>query len=101
MSMRTLFAGAAVFFLSAGMSPAAGQSPPPTLYYLYQRTIYLENLTMNGAWWANPALTGEIAEKTASTIDVTPIGLRQFTIVSAKFLFPFGKIFGAGIGIMG
>ena len=56
---------------------------------------------MNGAWWANPALTGEITEKTASTVDVTPIGLRQFTIVSAKYLFPFAGNFGAGFGIMG
>jgi len=56
---------------------------------------------MNGAWWANPALTGEITEKTVSTVDVTPLGLAQFTIVSAKYQFPFGKIFGAGFGIMG
>jgi hypothetical protein len=56
---------------------------------------------MNGAWWANPALTGEITEKTASTVDITPLGLYQFTIVSAKYLFPFGRNFGAGFGIMG
>jgi hypothetical protein len=90
---------AAMFFFSAAPNPAWAQTP--NLYYLYQRTTYLENLTMNGAWWANPALTGEITEKTASTVDITPLGLYQFTIISAKYLFPFGRNFGAGIGIMG
>jgi hypothetical protein len=94
---RSCIAG--LIFIFAFLGSAFGQSNG--LYYLYQRTTYLENLTMNGAWWANPALTGEIAEKTASTVNVTPIGLRQFTIVSAKYLFPFGGIFGGGFGIMG
>jgi hypothetical protein len=86
-------------FLFAAPNPASAQTQ--NLPYLYQRTTYLENLTMNGAWWANPALTGEITEKTASTVDITPLGLYQFTIVSAKYLFPFGGNFGAGLGIMG
>jgi hypothetical protein len=73
----------------------------PQYFYSYQRTTYLENLTMNGGWWANPALTGEITEKTGSTVDITPLGLYQLTIVSAKYLFPFADNFGAGIGIMG
>jgi hypothetical protein len=86
-------------FLSAGPEPTMAQSQ--NLPYLYQRTTYLENLTMNGAWWANPALAGEVTEKTASTVDITPLGLAQFTIVSAKYLFPFAGNFGAGLGIMG
>ena len=90
---------ACTLFLSAALKPASAQPTIP--YYLYQRTTYLENLTMNGAWWANPALTGEITEKTASTVDITPLGLNDFTIVSAKYLFPFAGHFGAGLGIMG
>jgi len=51
-------------------------------------------------WWANPALIGEIPEKLASTVNVTPLA-DQFTIVSAKYCFPIGNFLGAGIGIMG
>jgi hypothetical protein len=96
-SRHAVIALVSALVLTGARNPAWGQNP----YYLYQRTTYLENLAMNGAWWANPALTGEINEKTGSTVDITPLGQFQFTIVSAKYLFPFGRIFGAGFGIMG
>jgi hypothetical protein len=71
-----------------------------SLYFLYQRSTYLENLFLEGGWWANPALTGEITAHTISTINVTPLGDR-YTLASAKYQFPFLGNFGAGIGIMG
>jgi hypothetical protein len=71
-----------------------------SLYFLYQRTTYLENLLTPGGWWANPALTGEITVPTGYTINVTPLGY-SYTLASVKYLFPFLKHFGAGIGIMG
>ncbi len=87
-----------IFFLI--LSAVTINGTPASLFYLYQRTTYLENLLQNDGWWANPALTGEITEKSASTVDVTPLA-DQFTIVSAKYSFPIGKSVGAGFGIMG
>jgi len=71
-----------------------------SLYFLYQRSTYLEELTQPGGWWANPALTAEIPAKTAMTVNVTPLG-NIYTIASAKFCMPINKTFAAGIGIMG
>jgi hypothetical protein len=71
-----------------------------SLYFLYQRSTYLENLTMWGAWWANPATISEITEKTAMSTNVTPLG-NVFTLASARYMAPFEKYFSWGIGILG
>jgi len=71
-----------------------------SLYFLFQRSTYLENLCMPAAWWANPALTAEIGGKTALTVSVTPLG-NTFTIASAKYCAPIGARGGWGIGLMG
>jgi hypothetical protein len=82
--------------VGSGAAYAANDS----LYFLYQRTSYLENLRTPGGWWANPALTGEITVPTGYTINVSPLGYR-YTLASVKYLFPFCGNFGAGLGIMG
>jgi hypothetical protein len=89
-------AALAVVGLAFGSARGANDS----LYYLYQRSTYLENLNTPGGWWANPALTGEIAVPTGYTINVTPLG-NSYTLASVKYLIPFLQRFGAGIGIMG
>jgi hypothetical protein len=71
-----------------------------SLYFLYQRSTYLENLFTPGGWWANPALTGEITEPTAYTINSSPLGYR-YTLASVKYLAPVFGNFGVGLGIMG
>ena len=71
-----------------------------SLYFLFQRSTYLENLCMPAAWWANPALVAEITEKTAMTVNVTPLG-NVFTIASAKYCAPLGARGGWGVGLMG
>jgi hypothetical protein len=71
-----------------------------SLYFLFQRSTYLESLFMPGAWWANPAVTAEISSKTALTVNVTPLG-NTYTIASAKYLAPAANAFGWGIGVMG
>jgi hypothetical protein len=71
-----------------------------SLYFLFQRSTYLENLSMPGAWWANPAVIAEIGRKTALTVNVTPLG-NVYTITSARYEAPFSGRFAWGIGIMG
>jgi hypothetical protein len=71
-----------------------------SLYFLYQRSTYLENLYMPGAWWANPAVTAEINTRTALTVNVMPLG-NVYTIASAKYLTPIGNNIGIGVGILG
>ncbi len=71
-----------------------------SLYFLFQRSTYLENLSMPGAWWANPAKIAEIREKTALTVNVSPLG-NVYTIASARYVSPLGGRFGWGIGILG
>ena len=80
--------------------PCFAQSDTLNYYFLYQRSTYLENALLPGAWWANPASTAEIERKTAQTVNVTPLG-NVLTIASAKFLMPVTSRFGVGIGIMG
>jgi|WetSurMetagenome_2_1015567.scaffolds.fasta_scaffold00008_155 hypothetical protein len=82
--------------LLSGQIQAANDS----LYFLYQRTTYLENLWTPGGWWANPALIGELSAPSAYTINTTPLGYR-YTLASVKYVFPFFDRFGAGFGIMG
>ena len=91
-------ATAFALFVVAAAAPCLGLND--SLYFLFQRSTYLENLWMPGAWWANPATTAEIEKKTALTVNVTPLG-NVYTIASAKYLAPAGKIFGWGIGLMG
>jgi hypothetical protein len=76
------------------------QAVNDSLYFLFQRSAYLEQLTLPGSWWANPALIAEIPAKTAMTVNVTPLG-NIYTIASAKFAMPVSKVFSVGIGVMG
>jgi hypothetical protein len=71
-----------------------------SLFFLFQRSTYLENLNMPGAWWANPATVAEVGKKTAMTVNVSPLGF-VYTIASARYLAPVAGRFGWGIGIMG
>jgi hypothetical protein len=98
MRKRALIIHALCFALTVVAGTANGAND--SLYFLYQRSTYLENLLLEGGWWANPALTGEITAHTVSTINVTPLGYR-YTLASVKYQFPFLGNFGAGIGIMG
>jgi len=71
-----------------------------SLYFLFQRSTYLEQLTMPGAWWANPALITEIDAKTVMSVNVTPLG-NIYTLASAKYILPVTSTFSAGVGILG
>ncbi len=96
MAGRFRYLAAATVLLLFGYARAANDS----LYFLYQRTTYLENLNTPGGWWANPALTGEVSFPAGYTINVTPLG-NSYTLASVKYVFPFLNHFGGGIGIMG
>jgi hypothetical protein len=91
---------ATIIILILLLVPAGLRAANDSLYFLYQRSVYLENLSLPGGWWANPALIGETSIPTAYTINVSPLA-DVYTLASAKFLFPVASWCGAGIGIMG
>jgi len=69
-------------------------------YYFYQRTQYLESISIPGAWWANPSLLSRTHHQTFLSANVAPLG-RQHLIASARFLLPLTPEATAGIGILG
>jgi hypothetical protein len=71
-----------------------------SLYFLLQRSTYLENILMPCAWWANPASVAEIGGKTALIANVTPLG-NVYTIASARYAAPMAGRFAWGVGILG
>ncbi len=72
----------------------------PSMYYLSQRTLYLETLTSLGAWWANPALLADIQAPVAMSTNVTPLG-GEYIVATARFCLPVAEQFGIGIGFLG
>lgn len=85
-----------VTLLCLWVHTAHGRSP----YYLYQRTQYLESISIPGAWWANPSLLTRTRHRTFLSSNVAPLG-EQHLIASARFLMPLTPDAGAGIGILG
>jgi hypothetical protein len=94
--IKFLFPSICIMVITAAPCLAVNDS----LYFLFQRSTYLENLGMPGAWWANPATLAEINDKIALTTNVTPLG-NVFTITSARYVAPVANRFGWGIGILG
>jgi hypothetical protein len=94
--MKILFRAMCALMLAAAPCRAVNDS----LYFLFQRSTYLENLLMPGAWWANPAVVAELDKKTALITNVTPLGY-TYTIASARYAAPVAGRFGWGIGILG
>lgn len=73
---------------------------PEHTYFVYQRTLYLENLLIDGSWWANPALLALVDSPQFQGSNVTPIGGR-FVLASARVLFEIPFDIRAGIGFLG
>ena len=97
MIIRNLIAAIAFAVLVAGKPCSAVND---SLYFLFQRSTYLESVTMPCAWWANPAILAETDRKTALTATVLPLG-GVYTIASVRYCAPAYNTFSWGIGLLG
>jgi hypothetical protein len=71
-----------------------------SLYFFHERTIYLENLSQDGAWWANPATISSINMNSFFTSNTGLLG-GKYSISSVRLLFPVYKRLNGGVGITG
>ncbi|MBN2037543.1 MAG: hypothetical protein JW768_12450 [Chitinispirillaceae bacterium] len=71
-----------------------------SIYYFFQRTVYLETLEQNGAWWASPA---RMSAARATSVFTSNTGLLggKYSISSVRVLFPIYDSTTAGIGLTG
>jgi hypothetical protein len=67
---------------------------------LFQRTIYTDNLLMDGGWWANPAVITSVNAPYAFTANALPLG-DSLLISSFRFFLPIKNFLTAGIEILG
>jgi hypothetical protein len=79
--------------------PVSAQSHFSSLY-LYQRSIYLENILTPGAWLANPALASEIGRPALLTTNVMPLG-DQYLFAAVRGFYPLRSGLSLGIGLLG
>ncbi len=68
--------------------------------FVYQRSMYLENLLVPGSWWANPALSAGVSSPQFYAANVTPLAGR-YVLASARIFFPLPSGITAGIGFLG
>jgi hypothetical protein len=104
MTQSRLFFPIVVFFLSAfaitSANAAANVSNVDSLSFFYQRTIYLENLCQQGAWWANPATIASYDKTHLFTSNIALLG-GKYSISTVRILFPVKSQFNGGFGITG
>jgi hypothetical protein len=93
---RSIFPAILLTIIAAHSCCAVNDS----LYFLFQRSTYLENATMPCAWWVNPAMLAETDKKTALTGTVFPLG-GAYTIASARYCAPASSHIAWGIGVLG
>ena len=93
---------AAIFTLAAvlAFTRTAQAAGSDFFRYLYQRSIYTDNLIMPGAWWANPASIAEIDAPGIYTANVLPLG-DELLISSFRLFFPIAKNITIGASILG
>jgi hypothetical protein len=103
MSFRSSFAVTGALlgaFLVSAIAVEPCLAVNDSLYFLFQRSTYLENTTIPCAWWANPAVLAETDRKIALSGTVFPLG-GTYTLASARYCAPaFGSV-AWGIGVLG
>jgi hypothetical protein len=68
--------------------------------WLYQRTMYTDNLLMTGGWWANPAVISSIRSPYLLTANVLPLG-DSLLISSIRLFIPVAQAVTIGGSILG
>jgi hypothetical protein len=71
-----------------------------SMYYFYERTLYLEDLTQQGAWWSNPSKIAQIKTPCVFTSNTGLLG-GKYSISSIRVLFPVQRAITAGFGLTG
>jgi hypothetical protein len=89
-----------LFLLS--LTPAEKHSAFAGEYFpfLFQRAIYLDHLTMDGGWWANPAIPADLNAPFLHTANVLPLG-DSLLISGVRMFLPVTDRLVAGGGILG
>ena len=93
------YPSAAFFFVIFALVNSFAQTQD-SVYYFYQRTVYLDNPLMDGAWYSNPSSISTINKPEAFTVNAGTLG-RRYTISSVRFFFPIVPSCAAGVGISG
>jgi hypothetical protein len=89
-----------VHFLSPLALASSGVSSIDSLYYFFERTIYLENLTQNAAWWANPSSISSIREPCVFTSNTGLLG-GKYSISGFRVFAPLQHSLTVGFGLTG
>lgn len=71
-----------------------------SLYFFFERTVYLENLLVPGSWWANPALILPIDTLSIFSSNVGALG-GEHTIASVRIIGGIDSFSSFGIGLTG
>jgi hypothetical protein len=71
-----------------------------SLPFFYQRTIYLENLNQQGAWWSNPAVLSSTDQAAVFASNSGLLG-GKYILSSVRMLFPIKSRINGGIGLTG
>ena len=95
-----------ILFLVAGgfgnlFASSSSQQPQlDSLFFFYERSIYLENLITPGAWWANPARIAPIDRPTIYTSTAGLLG-GAYSMSTVRGIFPIDTCIKAGFGVTG
>jgi hypothetical protein len=79
---------------------SAGVSNIDSLYYFYERTIYLEDLSQNCAWWSNPSRISSVNEPCVYTSNTGLLG-GKYSISGIRFITPLRPSLTIGFGLTG
>jgi hypothetical protein len=86
--------------LTAPLHASAVPSNIDSMYYFYERTVYLEDLTQQGAWWSNPSKIASIRTPCVFTSNTGLLG-GKYSLSSIRILFPVQRTITAGFGLTG
>jgi hypothetical protein len=86
--------------LTAALHASAVPSNIDSMYYFYERTVYLEDLTQQGAWWSNPSKIAPIRTPCVFTSNTGLLG-GKYSLSSIRGLFPVQRSLTAGFGLTG
>ncbi|MBN1127353.1 MAG: hypothetical protein JXA71_00095 [Chitinispirillaceae bacterium] len=89
-----------MIIFSASLYTSSGVSNIDSLYYFYERTIYLEDLTQNAGWWANPSVIASVREPGLFTSNTGLLG-GKYSISGFRLFLPLRQSLTVGFGLTG
>jgi hypothetical protein len=89
-----------IALLALVLPASAAPSNIDSIYYFYERTLYLEDLTQVGSWWSNPSKIASIRTPCVFTSNTGLLG-GKYSLSSIRILFPVQRAITAGFGLTG